>query len=129
VLQPSVFASDVSKKAYTEAFKQEIDLAISSLALSSEYDQIIRSWGNQIVEDAWLLAMREGYGLSDSSDMAGPASSHGKHSEKNESLVAHRVIQLLDERREKTFSTLNASDAFTVTRLTSRKTQEVRTSV
>jgi hypothetical protein len=117
-LQPSVFAYEASKKAYEEAFKQEIELAISSLGLSSEYDQTIRTWGDQVVEEAWLLAMREGSGLSDSSDMDGPPSSNGKHSEKNEALVARRAIQLLDERREKTFSTLNALDAFTVSKLT-----------
>jgi hypothetical protein len=112
------WASDAPEKTYAEAFKKEIELAISSLALSSEYDRIIRFWGDRVVEEAWLLAMREGPSLSDSGDMAGPASSYGKHSEKNDALVARRAIQLLDERREKTFSTLNALDALTVTKLT-----------
>ena len=69
-LQLSVLASDAPKKAYAEAFKQEIELTISSLALSGEYDQAIRSWGEVVAEDAWLLVMREEVGVSGSSDMA-----------------------------------------------------------
>jgi hypothetical protein len=117
-LQLSVLASDAPKKAYAEAFKQEIELTISSLALSGEYDQAIRSWGEMVAEDAWLLVMREEVGVSGSSDMANSSSPNGKHSVKKDALVARRAIQLLDERREKTFSTLSASDALTVSKLT-----------
>jgi hypothetical protein len=71
-----------------------------------------------VAEDAWLLVMREEVGVSGSSDMANSSSPNGKHSVKNDALVARRAIELLDERREKTFSTLNALDAFTVSKLT-----------
>lgn len=112
------WASDAPKKTYAEALKQEIELTISSLALSSEYDQAIRSWGEMVAEDAWLLVMREEVGVSGSSDMANSSSPNGKHSVKKDALLARRAIELLDERREKTFSTLNALDAFTVSKLT-----------
>ena len=119
-LQLSVLASDAPKKTYAEAFKQEIELTISSLALSSEYDQTIRAWSEHVAEYAWLLVMREEAGVSGSRDMENSSSSNGKHSVKNDALVARRAIELLDERREKTFSTLNALDAFTVSKLTSK---------
>ncbi len=117
--QLSAWTSDAPKKTYGKAFKQEIELTISSLALSSEYDQTIRAWSEHVAEYAWLLVMKEGAGVSGSSDMATSSSSNGKHSVKREALVARRAIELLDERREKMFSTLNALDAFTVSKLPS----------
>jgi hypothetical protein len=118
VVGRSAFASEARGEAFSVAFKQEIELTISNLALSDEYDQAIRSWGEMVAEYAWILVMREDVGVPGLSDMANASSSNGKHSVKKDALVVRRAIQLLDERREKTFSTLSALDALTVSKLT-----------